>query len=263
MRSGDILVQFPEWLLVLACKKTGEQLAKTSPGEWDRLGKAWPKTCSALSLWNIWHQAWSLQHEELTAGQSSTMCPSPPVFSALAPPSCRDCPPCEGYWSTEEQAWGNETLPYHRSHSFRDSNNKWIPLCCVLPCWLPADRQGHRLLMLINIYITVVPGGLYQIQVPSAWHILQTYWGSGPLLCYLVHKHIQRHIPLPIKNPFLWLFITCIFMAPVKKLGKLLKNNTTKNNMKKIGNAKQDWVHWELQEWQFLINFFTESLMCR
>jgi len=29
-------------------------------------------------------------------------------------------------------------------------------------------------------------------------------------------------------------------MAPVKKLGKLLKNKATKKNMKKIGNAKQD-----------------------
>jgi len=29
-------------------------------------------------------------------------------------------------------------------------------------------------------------------------------------------------------------------MAPVKKHGKLLKNKTTKKNMKKIGNAKQD-----------------------
>lgn len=117
--------------------------------------------------------------------------------------------------------------------------------------------------MLINIYITVVPGGLNQIQVPNVWHILQTYWGSGPLLCYLVHKNIWRHIPLPVKNLFLWLFITCIFMVPVKKLGKLLKNKTTKKNMKKIGNAKQDWVHWELQELQFLISFFTEPLMCR
>lgn len=116
---------------VLACKKTGEQLAKTRPGEWDRLGEVWPKTCSALSLWNIWHHAWSLQREELTAGQSSTICPSPPVFSALAPPSCHDSPSCEWYWrnkhegvkllgshTTAHTAFGTPANEYHSAVNF-------------------------------------------------------------------------------------------------------------------------------------------------
>lgn len=67
---------------------------------------------------------------------------------------------------------------YHQTLCFQGSNTKLILLGHAQSCWLPADRQGHRPLMLINIYIPVVPGGL-----------------SSGLLCDTSHKHVEDQVP--------------------------------------------------------------------
>lgn len=56
--------------------------------------------------------------------------------------------------------WKQSCCAHHTTRLCFQGFNKLILLHHAQFCWLPADRQGHRPLMLINICITVVPRGL-------------------------------------------------------------------------------------------------------